>query len=88
MSNLPKMYAKSPRVQVEDCGHTFQAMYECPCYSYYVISVNTNSLNANTSVFTDICMSERFDYGYAVSNAVGKILTIHRQVLRTLQKHQ
>jgi len=32
----------------EDCGHTFQANYKCPCYSYYVtIPIN---LDANTNL--------------------------------------
>ena len=36
MSDLPEMYAQSPRVQPEDWGHTFQANHKCPCYNYYV----------------------------------------------------
>jgi len=36
MSDLPEIYTQSPRAQPKDCGHTFQANYKCPCYSYYV----------------------------------------------------
>ena len=36
-SDLPEMYAQSPKAQPEDCGHnTFQANHKCPFYSYYV----------------------------------------------------
>ena len=52
MSDLPEMYAQSPRVLPEDCEHTFQANHKCQFYSYYVTLPKASSLNANTSTST------------------------------------
>ena len=38
MSDLPEMYAQSPRVQPEDCRHTFQANHK---YRIYLVKRRT-----------------------------------------------
>ena len=50
-SDLPEMYAQSPKKQPKDCRHTFQANHaQVPML--YNTSVKDNSLNANMSTST------------------------------------
>ena len=49
-SDLPEMYAQSPRAQPEHCGHTFLAKSQVPMLQLICnTSVKADSLNADTS---------------------------------------
>jgi len=63
-SSFPELHAQSPKAQAEDCGHTFQANYKCPCYIYYA-QLSFSRLIALMLIrgFFIQCMPESFDYG-------------------------
>jgi len=50
MSDLPDMYAQSPRAQPSGFGHTYQANHRVPMLQILCTTSKADSLVANTSV--------------------------------------
>jgi len=68
---MPKIQGCSPRT-----AGTCLGKLQVPMLQLLNTSVKIGSLNANTIV-PYICMFERFNYGYAVSNVVATIVVIN-----------